>query len=69
MITYERELEKYDLWSFEDVKKEAFDESKWLAIGDNGKDYRATYTTKYGGVMFFCIPSDVNIIGYLKVIG
>ena len=63
-----RRIEKSELWSFEDVKKEGCDNSEWLAICDNGKEYNATYTIKYGGTMFFCIPSDVNILGYLKVI-
>ena len=58
---------KENLYSFEEVKKLAEDKSEWLAICDNGKDYQATYTTNYGGVMFFCIPYTVKVIGYLKI--
>ena len=34
------------------------------------KDYEATFTRKYNpkGTMFFCIPYDVEIIGYLQII-
>lgn len=64
----QKDIEKSDLFSFEDVKKLGEDKSEWLAIGDNGKEYNATYTTKYGGVMFFCIPSHIKVIGYLKIV-
>ena len=62
----EKEL-KEKLYSFEEVKKLSEDNSEWLAICDNGKKYHATYTTNYGGVMFFCIPDTVRVIGYLKI--
>lgn len=59
-----------DLWSFDDVAKYGKDGSKWLAVGDDGKDYPATYVRKYEpkGVMFFAIPASVNILGYLEII-
>lgn len=59
-----------NLWSFEDIAKHGDDNSKWIAIGSNGKEYAATFTRKYNptGTMFFCIPDYVNILGYLQVI-
>lgn len=63
-------IKKDDLWTFEDVCKYGQDNSRWLCIGANGKDYDATFTRKYNpkGTMFFCIPYDVEIIGYLQII-
>lgn len=44
-------------------------EGKYLAHGDDGKKYSATKVNKYipGGVMFFCIPAGVKILGYERV--
>ena len=39
---------------------------EYLAVGSNGKLYNAHYTTEYGGVMFFCIPAEVDILGYIE---
>jgi hypothetical protein len=37
-----------------------------MAIGDNGKEYHATYDPEYQ-VMFFAIPASVEIIGYKEI--
>lgn len=65
MMTNENILK--DLWSLKDVIAEGKD-GDFLAIGDDGKDYKASYNAKLK-VMFFAIPSTVNVLGYLKVIG
>lgn len=36
----------------------------YYAVTARGKKYDAVYTTDYGGVMFFCIPDEEQIIGY-----
>lgn len=63
-------IKKDDLWSFGDVSKYGDDNSQWLAIGSDGKEYTATFVRRYNpkGTMFFCIPYDVEIIGYLQII-
>lgn len=38
---------------------------KYYAIGNNGKKYEATFCADLG-VMFFCIPSSVEIVGYIE---
>ena len=38
---------------------------KYIAIGDNGKHYDASYNAELK-TMFFCIPSYVNVLGYIK---
>ena len=35
------------------------------AIGDNGKKYVAAYNAEFD-VIFYCIPSSVEIIGYIE---
>lgn len=44
-------------------------EGQYLAHGNDGKTYAATKVNKYipGGVMFFCIPAGVKILGYERV--
>lgn len=41
---------------------------EYLAVGDNGKTYDASYVPDYTpeGVMFFAIPSTVTVLGYIK---
>lgn len=38
---------------------------EYYAIGNNGKKYEATYCSDLG-CMFFCVPSTVEIIGYIE---
>lgn len=40
-------------------------DGEYIAIGDNGKQYHATYCSDLG-CMFFCVPSSVEIIGYIE---
>jgi len=48
------------------MEKEVKEPGLYFAIGANGRAYRATYTDRYfNGVFFFCIPYDVEIIGYV----
>lgn len=41
----------------------------YFAICDNGTAYHASYVNNYlpGGVMFFCIPAGLKILGYIPV--
>lgn len=51
--------------SFEEIKATAQDGARFWAIGENGRKYSATYSAEhFGGVMFFCIPAEVKIVGY-----
>ena len=38
---------------------------KYIAIGDDGKHYNAIYNAELK-TMFFCIPTYVNVLGYIK---
>lgn len=38
---------------------------EFYAIGDNGKEYTASYNAKFE-CMFFAIPSTVEIVGYIE---
>ena len=38
---------------------------QYIAIDSNGTKYNAAYNAKLK-TMFFCIPSNVKIIGYIK---
>ena len=69
MTVAERKVNIEDLISFEEIAKKHI-AGEYLAIGNNGKSYHASYVPKYEqtGVMFFCIPSDVEILGYLEII-
>lgn len=69
MTVAERKITAEDLISFEEIAKEHI-AGEYLAIGSNGKSYHASYVPKYepSGVMFFCIPADVEILGYLKIV-
>ena len=42
------------------------DGAKFWAIGNNGRKYHATYSAKFK-VIFFAIPSEVEILGYERV--
>ena len=44
-------------------------EGKYLAHCSDGKAYSATKVNKYmpGGVMFFVIPANVQVLGYTRV--
>ena len=65
----ERKISAEDLLSFEEIAKKHIS-GEYLAIGDNGKSYHASYVPKYepSGVMFFCIPASVKILGYLEIV-
>lgn len=52
--------------SLEEVKSSRI-EGEYIAIAESGRRFKASFTNNYGGVMFFCIPSDEIIIGYEKV--
>ena len=69
MTVVERKINTKDLISFDEIAKKHM-AGEYLAIGDNGKSYHASYVPKYepSGVMFFCIPSDVEILGYLEIV-
>ena len=69
MTVAERKINTKDLIGFEEISKKHI-AGKYLAIGNDGKSYRASYVPKYepSGAMFFCIPSDVEILGYLEII-
>ena len=65
MLKNEKFYEKSDI---EDMLPEAevTEPGKYWAIGDNGRAYSATYTLKYGGVFFFCIPAAVKSWGMYR---
>ena len=69
MTVVERKINTKDLISFDEIAKKHI-AGEYLAIGNDGKSYHASYVPKYepSGVMFFCIPSDVEILGYLELI-
>ena len=69
MTVVERNINTNDLITFDEIAKKHI-AGEYLAIGNNGKSYHASYVQKYepSGVMFFCIPSDVEILGYLEII-
>lgn len=50
--------------TFDEIKK-ANKDGEFFAIGNNGKKYNASYSSKYG-CMFFAIPSNVEIVGYIE---
>ena len=65
----ERKIRTEDLISFEEIAKKHI-AGEYLAIGNDGKSYHASYVPEYepSGVMFFCIPASVKILGYLEII-
>ena len=69
MKVVERKINTEDLISFDEIAKKHM-AGEYLAIWNNGKSYHASYVPKYepSGVMFFCIPSDVEILGYLEIV-
>lgn len=69
MTVIERKIDIADLISFEEIAKE-HKAGEYLAVGNDGKEYRASYVPDYRpqGVMFFCIPAGVEVLGYLKII-
>ena len=50
--------------TFEEIARENKN-GEFYAIGNNGKQYTASYSAEYG-CMFFCIPSSVEIVGYIE---
>lgn len=40
-------------------------DGEYIAIGDNGKQYDATYCADLA-CMFFCIPASVEVVGYIE---
>ena len=69
MTVTERKINVENLISFEEIAKKHI-AGKYLAIGNDGKSYHASYVPEYrpSGVMFFCIPDSVKVLGYLEVI-
>ncbi len=69
MTVKERKISTEDLISFEEIAKKHI-AGEYLAIGNDGESYHASYVPKYrpSGVMFFCIPADVEILGYLEIV-
>lgn len=49
--------------TFEEIRKNQKEDKEYIAIGNNGKKYSASWVVKYPA-MFFCIPSTVEILGY-----
>lgn len=58
-----------NLIAFEEIAKK-HTAGEYLAIGNDGRSYNASYVPDYepSGVMFFCIPADVKILGYVEKI-
>ena len=56
-----------NLISFSEIANRGENHSEWFAVGDDGKQYAASYVRNYrpDGVMFFTIPSTVKILGYI----
>ena len=50
--------------SFDEIKRTNKD-GEFYAIGDNGKQYTASYSAKFEA-MFFAIPASVEIVGYIE---
>ena len=69
MTVAERKINAEDLISFEEIANKHI-AGEYLAIGNDGKSYHASYVPKYepSGVMFFYIPQSVEILGYLEII-
>nr|DAI93886.1 MAG TPA: hypothetical protein [Bacteriophage sp.] len=69
MTVVERKINTEDLISFEEIAKK-HTAGEYLAIGNDGRSYNASYVPDYepSGVMFFCIPADVKILGYSEII-
>ena len=69
MTVTEKKINAKDLISFEEIAKK-HTAGEYLAIGNDGKSYHASYVPEYrpSGVMFFCIPQSVEILGYLEII-
>lgn len=54
------------MMTFDEIRATAQDGARYWAIGENGRKYSATYSADFGGVMFFCIPAEIAVIGYEK---
>lgn len=69
MAIIERNINTEDLISFEEIAKKHI-AGEYLAIDNDGKSYHASYVPEYrpSGVMFFCIPDSVEILGYLEIV-
>ena len=69
MTVVERKINTEDLISFDEIAKKHIS-GEYLAIGNNGKSYHASYVPKYepSGVMFFFIPENVKNKKYLEII-
>ena len=59
---YYLEEDKQDMVKMDEIR--TFGD--YFAICDNGRAYYAQYSTAYER-MFFCIPKDVEILGYIPV--
>lgn len=53
------------MMTFEEIKANGKN-GEFYAIGNDGRKYSASFCIEYaGGVMFFAIPSTVEILGYI----
>lgn len=57
--------EPADLMTIEKIRTGDFPDSCWVAVGDDGRQYEAEYVAEMQQ-MFFTIPANVRILGYLK---
>ena len=69
MTVVERNINTNDLISFDELAKKHI-AGEYLASANDGKSYHASYVPNYdpSGVMFFCIPASVKILGYLEIV-
>ena len=66
-IQYEYEYnQEEDMYSLPQIKTHIKQDGEFYAVGDNGKKYKASYDSRRK-VMYFAIPSDVEIIGYIPI--
>lgn len=49
---------------YEQIKAERREDCDLLAIGNDGRQYRASYSAKLESI-FYCIPRSVKVIGYI----
>ena len=55
-----------DMYSLPQVRVNFKDDAEFYAIGDNGKQYKSSYDAKRK-VMYFAIPEDVEVVGYIPI--
>lgn len=55
-----------DMYSLPQVRINFKNDTEFYAVGDNGKQYKASYDAKRK-VMYFAVPDSVEIIGYIPI--